>query len=105
MVRVLRTRWKLGEWSNEDLPAGMDLLTVFDDAAARTSLETSWRTRRNWYPELAALQPSLTSMPRDETTFRSFDNEDIADDAYLLGTQNLLIPPGVHQLFYLSITD
>ncbi|KAK3896390.1 hypothetical protein C8A05DRAFT_20621, partial [Staphylotrichum tortipilum] len=86
---MLRARWKLGEWPNQDLPADMDLLTVLDDAAARAvfrdfladaahvrgNLAMAQRARPqgpSCYPALAAFAP----VPRDDAVFRSLDEQD-----------------------------
>ena len=94
-ARMLRARWRLGEWPNEDLPAEMDLLAVLDDEAARAVfrdfLADAAHVRGNlepsWYPALAAIAP----VPRDDAVFRSLDERDAA----ALGTQGRLSPPAV----------
>ncbi len=102
---MLRARWKLGGWPNQDLRADMDLLTVLDDAAARAlfrdflvdaahvrgNLVMAQRARPegpNWYPGLEAFAP----VPRDGAVFRSLDG---ADGENPLGTQHQLTPPMV----------
>jgi len=112
-ARMLRARWQLGEWPNEDLPADMDLLSILDDSAARAVfrdfLADAAHVRGNlamalqarpegpsWYPALATIAPStLAPVPRDEAVFRSLDEKDAADGANSLGTQGRLSPPAV----------
>lgn len=109
-AEVLRTRWELGEWPNNELPTDMDLVTVLDDAAARTifsdfladaahvrgNLAMALRSRPDgpsWYPELAAITPSPAPVPRDDAIFRSLDEKDTAGGANPLGTQRRLEYP------------
>ncbi len=108
--RMLRARWRLGEWPNEDQPADLDMLTVLDDAAAREvfrdfladaahvrgNLTMAQAKGRSWYPGLAAPAPStLTPVLRDDAVFRALDEKDAADGANFLGTQGRLSPPPI----------
>jgi hypothetical protein len=112
-AQMLRARWKLGEWPNQDLPADMDLLTVLDDAAARAvfrdfladaahvrgNLAMAQRVR----PEGPGLYPGLEAfapVPRDDTVFRSLDEADAVGSEDPLGTQRQLTPPMVAYTYY-----
>ncbi|KAM0321649.1 hypothetical protein ACHAQA_010005 [Verticillium albo-atrum] len=114
----LRTRWCLGEWPNADLPADMDLLKVLDDGAARAILKDFFADATHtqgalavavrdhdspveplsrWYPELAAISPSLAPVPRDGALFRSLNEKHTVGGSSPLGTLRQLELPNPYK--------